>query len=324
VKAAFIEAPGPAEAIRYGRLPDPRPGSGQLLVRVEAVAANPVDTLVRSGGYPTRLPFPFVVGRDLVGVVEAAGPGAGRFPAGTRVWSGSLGHDGRQGSFAEHACVDEQRLYRLPDGVDPLAAVAAVHPATTAYTGLVHHAGARRGERLLVGGAAGNVGSAALRLAVDLGCEVVATARGEEDLAGCRRAGAAHAFDYRDPELTAKVRAAVGGVDVHWDTSGRGDLGAAVELLAERGRILLTAVGGGARLPLPVRPFYVKGARLVGFAISRSSIGELAEAAAAVNRLLAAGRLRPRIAQVLPLAEAATAHRLLESGHVRGRLLLRP
>ena len=130
--------------------------------------------------------------------------------------------------------------------------------------------------------------------------------------------------DYRDPELPARIRAAApDGVGVHVDCSGRHDLGAAVDLLARGGRIVLLA-GIGTHAELPVGPLYVKDGRLLGFAISNASTADLAEAAQAINGMLARGALPARIAGVLPLHEAAEAHRRLESGRVRGRLVLRP
>lgn len=324
MKAAFVRERGPAEHIVYGDLPTPHPARGQVLVRVEAVAVNPVDTFVRSGVFVTEMPLPFVVGRDLTGDVAAVGDAVTRFEVGQRVWTNSLGHEGRQGAFAEYACVDADRLYHLPPGVDPVTAVAAFHPAATAYTGLFHHAGVRPGHTVFVGGGAGNVGSAVVQLASAAGCRTIASAHGEEDTQWCRSNGAELVVDYRDPELEAKVRAvAQDGVDVHWDTSGHHDVERAVDLLAQGGRLVVMA-GPTARPTLPVGPFYFKNARMVGFVISKARVEELAEAAVTINRMLAAGALATRVSEVLPLARTAEVHRRMEEGRVRGRTVLRP
>lgn len=321
MRAAYVTELGPADAIRVGELEVPAIGPTDVLVRVEVVAANPVDTMVRSGAYPTPTPFPFVVGRDLVGAVAAAGPGAAGFAPGDRVWCNSLGHGGRQGSFAEFAVVPVERLYRLPDGVDPVAAVAAVHPAVTAYLALFRHGGLRPGESVYVGGAAGNVGTALTSLARTGGARVLAGAR-PGDAAWCRSAGAAEVVDYRAPDLAGQLRGlAPDGVDLYVDTSGHLDLPAAVDLLAERGRIVLLA-GGAQRLILPAGPLYTHDRRILGFVISRAGTGELAEAAAVLNGRLAAGDLPVRVRDVWPLERAAEAHRALERG-VRGRIVLR-
>ena len=323
MRAAWIDALGPAESIRYGELPVPEPGPTDVLVRVEAVAVDPVDTFVRSGAYPTPMPFPFVIGRDLVGTVAATGPGAVGFTVGDRVWCNSLGHGGRQGAAAEFAVVAADRLYHLPAGADPVVAVAVAHPAATAYLALIRHGGLNAGETLFVGGGAGHVGSAAVVLGSGAGAWVIASA-GVADLDYCHTLGAAVVLDYRSTEFAHALRdAAPGGVDVHLDTSGRPDLAQAVDVLAARGRIVLMA-GIAARPEFPAGPFYTRDARLIGFVISNASASELAAAATCVNDLVVGG-LRPRRIEELPLSAAADAHRRLETGQARGvRLVLRP
>ncbi|MFF9626959.1 NADPH:quinone reductase [Streptomyces griseosporeus] len=324
MRAAFIEQLGSPDEIRHGVLPDPRPGPTDVLVDVHATTVNPVDTFVRSGVFRTPVPLPLVVGRDLVGTVVSAGPGAPGFRPGDPVWCNSLGHGGRQGAAAELAVVPADRLYHLPPGTDPETAVAVLHPGGTAYLALFTHARVRPGETVLVAGAAGNVGSALVTLAVDAGARVVATASAR-DADHVRALGAAEVFDYRDPGLAQRLRAACpAGVDVHVDSFGANDLTGAVDLLAPRGRIVLLA-GVATRPVLPVGPFYMKDASILGFVISHATTAQLADAAAAVNRLLAAGRLRPRRTERIPLSAMAEAHRRMEKGDLRGmRLVVRP
>lgn len=324
MRAAWIDAVGPAGNIRVGELPVPAPGPTDVLVRVAAVAVDPVDTFVRSGAYPTPTPFPFVIGRDLVGTVATAGAGASGFTPGEPVWCNSLGHDGRQGAAAGYAVVPADRLYRLPEGVDPVAAVAVVHPAATAHLALSTHAGLCAGETVYIGGGGGNVGGAAIVLAGHTGARIV-TVAGADDLEHCRALGADVALDYRDPDLARALRrAAPDGIDVHLDTSGHHDLDTALGSIAERGRIVVMA-GITARPELPAGALYTRGARLIGFAISTATVTELAGAAARINQLLGRGTLRPRAVEQLPLRAAADAHRRLETGRARGvRLVLRP
>ena len=324
MRAAYVEGLGPVERIHYGELPLPRFGPTDVLVAVEAVTVNPVDTFVRSGGYATPTPFPFVVGRDLVGTVAAVGEGAVGFAVGDHVWENSLGHGGRQGSFADYAVVPAHRLYHLPDGADPVQAVAVAHPAATAYLGLFRRARLQPGETVFLGGGAGNVGSAAVRLAVDAGARVVASASGH-DLDRCLRAGAEVVVDYHDADAAEQVRAAAPqGLAVHWDTSGHHQLDTAVGLMATGGRIVVSAARPGARPELPVAAAYTHDVSLVGFVISNAAAGELADAAELINRHLAAWTLTARIAGTLPLSQAAEAHRRIEAGEVSGRLVLRP
>jgi NADPH:quinone reductase-like Zn-dependent oxidoreductase len=324
MQAAYIEELGPPEAIRYGTLADPLPGPTDVLVRTLAVSVNPVDTFVRSGLFRTPLQFPCVVSRDLVGRVEQAGPGAAGFAPGDLVWCNSLGHGGRQGAAAERAVVAADRLYHLPDGVDPVTAVTVVHPGATAHLALFRYGRLRPGETVLVGGAAGHVGGALVVLAAEAGARVIGTARAE-DAEYCRSLGAAEVLDYRAPDLAEQVRKlSPSGVDLHLDTSGGNDLETAVAQLAPRGRIVLLA-GARTRPVLPAGELYLKDGSVIGFVISRATSAELAEAAVDLNRLLAAGRLRPRAVRELPLDRAAEAHRLLEQGGARGRrLVLRP
>ena len=324
MRAAYIEARGPAENIKIGTLPTPEPGPTDVLVAVDAVSVNSVDTFVRSGAYLTSMPFPFVIGRDLVGTVAGVGADVEGFGEGDVVWANSLGHAGRQGTAAEYAVVAADRLYHLPEGADPVTTVALVHPVATAHLALFTHGRLRTGETVFVAGGAGNVGRAATVLARDAGARVIATSNGD-DLEDCRRLGADAVADYRAPDLDDVLhRAAPDGVDLHLDTSGHHDLDLALGLLAPRGRVVLMA-GLKARPELPVGAVYTRDARIIGFAISNSSTADLAEAADRVNRLVSAGTLRPRRVEELPLSEAAEAHRRLETGRAAGvRLVLRP
>ncbi|MER7444910.1 NADPH:quinone reductase [Micromonospora avicenniae] len=318
MRAAYIERPGPAADIRFGDLPAPRPGPTDVLVDVIATTVNPVDTFVRSGAFPTPLPLPFVVGRDLVGRVAEVGPGAAGFKAGDLVWCNSLGYDGRQGSAAEQAVVPVDRLFRLPAGVDPATAVTVLHPAATAYLALFVHGRLRPGETVVVAGGAGNVGSALVALASTSGARVVATAAAA-DLEYCRRNGAVEALDYRAPDLVDRLRTACpDGVDVYLDTAGRNELEPVIDLLALRGRTVLLA-GAASRPVLPVGALYQHDRAVVGFVISHATVAELTEAAGMVNRMLAAGRLAPRETVPLSLSAVADAHRMLEEGELRGR-----
>ncbi|MFD5574073.1 NADPH:quinone reductase [Streptomyces cadmiisoli] len=323
MRAAYITRFGGADDIRTGRLPLPVPGPDEVLVRVDAVAANHVDTFVRSGAYATDVRFPFVVGRDLVGTVAAP---AGRFAAGDRVWCNSLGHAGRQGSFAEYAAAPADRLYPLPAGVDPERAVAVLHTAATAHIGLFRTAGLRPGETILLRGAGGGVGSAAVQLARAAGARVIAVDRAE-NAEWCRRCGAHEVLDRADPGTPAAVRdLAPDGVDVLWDCSGHHDFDATVPLLARGGRVVLAA-GMGARAVLPVGAVYTRDISLRGFVISNASAADLAASAEGINRELARGRLTGRVRARLPLTEAARAHRLLEgreSTAAPGRVVLFP
>jgi NADPH:quinone reductase-like Zn-dependent oxidoreductase len=321
--AAYIKEFGPASAIRYGRLPDPRPGPYDVLVGVEATTANHVDTFIRSGAVRTPVDFPFVVGRDLVGRVVSTGGGVTGFTPGQRVWCNSLGHRGRQGAAAERAVVPAQRLYPLPDTADPGTAVTLLHPVATAHLGLLTHGRLRPGGTAVVVGAAGNVGAAAVAVAARAGARVVAVARGG-DRRYCASLGADAVLDQEDQELPARLAAACpGGADVYFDAAGANDLTNAVALLAPRGRIVLLA-GLRSAPRLPVGPLYAHDRSVVGFAITNATVPELAAAAACVNAVLSGGRSPlSRNPRRLHLSATAEAHRMLEAGELRrGRVVL--
>ncbi|MGH3493390.1 MAG: alcohol dehydrogenase catalytic domain-containing protein, partial [Sciscionella sp.] len=200
MNAVYVTALGPASEIRVGMLPVPTPGPTEVLVAVDTVAVNPVDTYIRSGRYRTPVPMPFIVGRDLVGTVVEVGSAATSFRPGARVWCNSMGHEGRQGPTAEYAAVPAERLYHLPDGVDPRTAVALAQPAATAYLGWFGHARLRPGQTVFVGGGAGNIGTAAIQMATLAGARVL-TSAAPDDHEHCRVAGADVVLDYRDPFL---------------------------------------------------------------------------------------------------------------------------
>jgi NADPH2:quinone reductase len=321
MKAAYIKALGPPANIVFGDLPEPAIGASQALVKVLAVAVNPVDTYIRSGAFPMNLSFPFIVGRDMVGIVEAVGAEVRRFSPGDRVWCNNQGYHGRQGTFAEYLAIDETFLYPLPDGADARQAIAVVHSAATASLGLLREAKLRAGESVFINGGAGNVGSAVLQLAVNLGARVIVTAGSDRDLDYCRELGAGRAVNYKTGDIVQAISDfAPGGIDVYWDTTTAPDFERAVPLLSHRGRIVLMA-GLDTHPPLPVGAFYTKDCSLHGFAITNASAAELQDCAGTINEWMARGKLLARIDRVMPLSESAQAHQLMEDSQ-RGRAKL--
>ncbi len=331
MKAAYIEATDSPDAIRYGDLPTPTPKQGEALVRVGAVDVNPIDLYVRSGAVPMPLSFPFIVGCDLAGTVEAVGPGSTRFKPGDRVWGSNQGLLGRQGTFAEYAAVGEDWLYPTPAGVTDLQAAAAALVGITAHLGLFQCANLRPGEIVFVNGGTGGVGSMVVQMAKAVGADVVTTVGSTEKAELCRTWGADAVFNYKTQDVDAGVRAFTRGkgINVWYETQREPDFVRTVELMAPRGRMVVIA-GRQARPAFPVGPFYVKGLSLHGFAMFNATPDEQRRSADDINRWLAEGKLRPPIGRTFPLAETAAAHRFLEentlqkAGTLVGKVVLTP
>ena len=320
MRAAYIEGFGDPSVIRYGELPDPDPGPGQVLVRVEAVAVNSVDTYLRSGRWRTEASFPLAVGRDLVGTVERLGAGVTGLHPGERVWTNSAGYGGRAGATAELVPVDRERLYRLPDGADPVRFVAALHPGATAHGALLGRAGLRAGERVAVVGANGAVGMCLVQAAASAGAEVVAVVRRPEAAARLHELGATRVVVAEAADAAAEV----GTADVVADTTRQIDVATLPERLNPRGRILLLA--GQGRTELDLWPLYTREIALLGFVMSGMTVPELQAAADWINTVRPVVDVGP----VLGFGEAARAHELVESGRLPrtpdgtvGRVVLR-
>jgi NADPH:quinone reductase len=330
MKAAYIHQPGPAESIVFGDLPAPQPAGSQVLVRIGAVAVNPVDTYIRGGSIAFPLPKPFVVGCDLAGTVEAVGPEAKRFKPGDRVWGSNQGLMGRQGTFSELAAVDECWLYHTPQGVTDRDAAAVALVGITAHLGLFRDARLQRGETVLVHGGSGGVGSCVIQMAKAAGARVITTAGSDEKVRICRELGADAVVNYKNDGLDAAVREfAPQGINVWFETLRQQNLEQAISLLALRGRMIVMA-GRDARPPLPVGPFYVKDCSIHGFAMFNATPDQQRLCADDISRWLAEGKLRPRISRLMRLSETAAAHRLQEdstvhnSGALAGKIVLEP
>ena len=318
MKAALIRRTGPPEVIEIGEVPKPAPAAGHVLVKVAAVAVNPIDTYVRGGLIAAKLPNPYIIGCDLAGTVEAIGEGVDDFAVGARVWGSNQGLLGRQGTFAEYAAVDACWLYPTPDGVADTAAAAESLVGITAHLGLVRDARLAAGETLFVNGGTGGVGSSVVQMAKAIGARVITTAGTAEKVATCRELGADVAINYREDDVDEAIRtAAPDGVDVWWETLREPNFARTVPLLAPRGRMIVMA-GRDARPEFPVGPFYVKDCRLFGFAMFNATPAEQRAAADDINRWMAEGRLKPRIDRVMRLEEAAAAHRLQEANTIGG------
>lgn len=334
MKAALIRSTGAPEVIEYADLPKPAPGPTEVLVKVGAVAVNPLDTYIRSGMVAAKLNFPYVIGCDLAGTVEACGPEAKRFKPGDRVWGSNQGLAGRQGSFSEYAAVDEKWLYPTPAAESDVEAAAGALVGITVELALHLHTSVRKGEVLYVSGGSGGVGSTVIQVAKAAGARVITTAGAPEKQELCRKLGAERVIDYRSANVDEAIKAfcqetGARGVDVWFETQRDPNPERMIPLMALRGRMIVMA-GRDAKPALPVGPFYVKDLRLIGFAMFNATPEEQRDAALALNRLYEAGQWKPQIGATFPLSEAAAAHRLQEEstlqkkGGLTGKIVLKP
>ena len=331
MKAAFLEATGAPDVIRYGELPCPAPQQGEILVRVKAAALNPIDTYIRAGMTQMQLPKPFITGSDLAGTVEAVGPGAKRFEPGDRVWGSNQGLLGRQGSCAEYVCASEDWFYPTPAGVDDAQAAAVALVGITAHLGLFQFAHLKAGETVFVNGGTGGVGSMVVQMAKAIGARAVTTVGSPEKAELCRGWGADLVLNYRTDDVPARIQEFTAGKGVHvwYETQREPDFLKTVPLLARRGRMIVMA--GRQALPtFPVGPFYVKDLSLFGFAMFNATPDEQRVCADDIKRWLQEKKLHPIIGKTFPLSETAAAHRFLEentihkAGTLTGKVVVVP
>ena len=330
MNAAFITECGPASNIQYGEIQRPEPGPNQVLVRTGAAALNPVDTYIRNGANYWELPNPFVVGCDVAGTVEAVGSDVTELSVGDRVWGTNQGLLGRQGTFAEYCAIDQEWLYKTPENVTDEDAAACSLVGVTAHLGLFRDAKINADDTIFVHGGSGGVGAMVLQMAKITGARVITSAGSQEKAERCKELGADDVILYKEEnETEAIARLAPEGVNVFWETLREPDLESIVEVMAERGRIVIMA-GRDARPPFPVGPFYVKGLHMFGFVMFKAPPCELKACADDINNWLSSGQLKAQISHRLPLSDAAQAHqiqednKLMKAGTIAGKIVLIP
>ena len=320
MKAIRVAAFGGPEVLKVEDVPDPRPQAGEVLVRVKAAGVNPYDTYMRSGNYGAANPtLPYTPGSDAAGVVEAAGPGVDLGP-GARVYTART----LTGAYAELALCRRSQVHPLPEAVSFAQGAGIWVPCGTAYRALFQIARPRPGETVLVHGASGGVGLAAVQLARAAGLVVIGTAGSDEGLELVRREGAHHAVDHRDPQYLQQIRDLTGGAgaDLILEMLANVNLGHDLTLLAPRGRVVV--IGSRGSVEVNPRELMSRDASVVGMLLWRVSEAEAAEIHAGLQAALGDGTLRPVVAVELPLASAPEAHRRVMAPGARGKIVLVP
>ncbi|GIG35821.1 NAD(P)H-quinone oxidoreductase [Cellulomonas pakistanensis] len=322
-----VKSPGGPDRLEAAVRPDPEPGPGEVLVRVAAAGVNRADLLQREGRYPPPPGAPDWPGLEVSGVVAGHGPGvdAGAWPLGARVAALLPG-----GGYATLVTVPAGLLLPVPDELDLVDAAGLPEALLTAWTNVVDAGRLAAGEVLLVQGGSGGVGSVAVQLGAALGAHVVATAGGAERAERCRALGARTVVDHRTQDVAEAVRAATGGhgADVVLDVLGAGGLATNLAALATGGRLVVIGTQRGARGEIDLGLLMARRASVIGTTLRARPPAEKERIVADVREhawpMLSDGRLRPVVHARLPLARAADAHRLLDSGEVFGKVLLVP
>jgi NADPH2:quinone reductase len=322
MKAVLCKQYGPPESLVVEDLPSPTPGPGELVIAVRAASLNFPDVLIIQNRYQVKPPLPFSPGSELAGVVKAVGQGVTRFKAGDRVIAFTT-----YGAFAEEVLATEDRLVRLPEGMSFTTGAAFTLTYGTSDHALADRAALKAGETLLVLGAAGGVGLAAIEIGKALGARVVACASSEEKLAVCREHGADETINYEREELRERVKALTEGrgLDVVYDAVGGAFTEPAVRSLAWRGRLLVVGFAAGDIPKIPLNLVLLKGSSIVGVYWGDYIRREPAHFAERFGQLAAwfkEGKLRPHVAATFPLERAAEALSLLAARRVAGKLVL--
>jgi NADPH:quinone reductase len=307
VRAVVCHEFGRPDVLRVETVPDPEPGPGQVVIDVQASAANFPDILMVKDEYQFKPGLPFIPGGEVAGVVSRLGPGVEGVETGGQVMALT-----GTGGFAEKVAVPAGALLPVPDGMD--AATASGFPTAygTSYHALVDRAALQPGETVLVLGAAGGVGLAAVEIAAALGGVVIAAASSESKLEACVEHGAVLTVNYAEEDLRARIRELTDGrgVDVVYDPVGADLAEPAFRSMAWQGRYLVVGFAGGYIPKLPLNLTLLKGAAVVGVywgAFTGRQAGDNRRNFAELARLYAAGRLRPVVSGVYPLERAAEA-----------------
>ena len=320
MKAVQVHQFGGPEVLQLQEIPTPKPGPGQVLVRVHAAGVNPYDTYMRNGTYAIKPPLPYTPGSDAAGVIEAVGEGVTKFKPGARVYTART----VSGAYAEYALALESQVHALPEKISFAQGAGVWVPYGTAITALIHHAHARPGETVLIHGASGGVGTAAAQFSRAMGMTVFGTAGTQKGMDLAKKEGAHQTFDHSKPGYTDEIMKATGGrgVDVIIEMLANVNLSTDMKLLAMNGRVII--IGNRGEININPRDLMARrgtGQRLHALGVPEP---ELVEIHAAIGAGLESGTLRPIVGKELPLKDVAKAHVDVLAPGAHGKIALVP
>ncbi len=320
MKAIRVQDFGGPEVLKLEEIAKPVPTAGQVLVRVHAAGVNPYEAAQRAGTYAIKPALPYTPGSDAAGVVDAVGSSVNKVEVGDRVYTAKT----VSGSYAEYTLALESQVHRLPEKISYSQGAAVWVPSGTAYHALYHSAKAHASESVLVHGASGGVGSAAVQLAHAMGLTVYGTASSAKGLELIKREGAQQAFDHSKPGYQEQILQATGGrgVDIVIEMLANVNLAADLKLLATNGRVIV--VGNRGEITINPRDLMTRRASIRAFTLWAITEAEEADMHAGMFAAMENGTLRPIVGKEIPLAEAARAHKeIMESG-AAGKIVLIP
>jgi len=320
MKAIRVSQFGGPDVLKLEEVLTPRPDTGQVLVRVRAAGVNPYDTYMRNGTYAIKPPLPYTPGSDAGGTIEAVGNGVTQVKPGDRVYTANT----VTGAYAEYALALESQVHPLPAKVTFAQGAGVWVPYGTAYHALLQATRARSGETVLVHGASGGVGIAAVQLARAMGLTVFGTAGTEKGLELAKREGAHRVFDHSKPGYQEQIIKATDGrgVDLILEMLANKNLGQDLKLLATHGRVIV--IGSRGDVTLTPRDLMARRASIHAFTLWGITEAEAKEIHAAIVAGLENGTLRPVVGKELPLAEAPRAHKEVMEPGAFGKIVLTP
>ncbi len=320
MKAIRVHQFGGPEVLKLEEVPEPQPGPGQLVIQIRAAGVNPVEAYIRTGTYASKPNLPYTPGMDAAGVVTAVGPEVTRFKRGHRVYTTGS----KSGTYAEQALCDESTVHSLPEHVSFEQGAAIGVPYGTAYRALFIRAQVKPAETILVHGASGGVGTAAVQLAHAIGVTVIGTAGSEEGMKLVREQGAQHALNHSsDGYLDDLMKLTDGrGVDAILEMLANKNLAKDLTVLAKKGRVAV--IGNRGSIEINPRDAMSREADIRGVTLMNTSPEEYRLIHAALGAGLENGSLKPVIGKRIPLAEAARAHETIMGSGTLGKLVLIP
>lgn len=325
MSAVEITEFGGPDVLRICRRPVPRPGPGELLVRVSAAGVNRPDVMQRQGGYAPPPGASDIPGLELAGTIQAIGSQVTDWSPGEEICALVSG-----GGYAEFAVVPGAQALPIPAGLDAVSAAALPETMFTVWANLFTRARLAAGELVLIHGGSSGIGTTAIQLARAFGATVVTTVGNEEKAAACLKLGAALAVNYRDQDFVEEIQRFTDdeGVDVILDMIGGAYLERNISLLKVEGRLAIIALMGGAKADLDLRQLLMRRLTVTASTLRPRSIAQKGEIAAELRErvwpLIAAGRVRPVIHATFPLAQAAQAHHVMDASTHIGKLVLVP